>query len=159
MFPDTWVKEPWRSTNTKVYFQGDKGRTGLEKPFHFKEIGIWASSGPTQDPLPLPLGVSLDRSASGPSNKSVCEASSEGTRRQDQLWFPWLWRGGEYSSSQGKSKLHSRPAMTMEVSGTSRSPKVDPALQGSSLCLFHSLYLSRTGKVQFHQWPWARLPN
>lgn len=159
MFPDTWVRESWRSTDIKVYFQGDNGRPALGKPFHFKEIGSWTSSEPTQDSLPLPLGVSLDRSASGPSNKFICEASSEGTRRQDQLWFPWLWRGGEYSSSQGKSKLHSRPAMTMEVIGTSRSPNVDPALQGAGLCLFQGLHRSRTDKVCFFQWPCSRLPN
>lgn len=100
----------------KVYFQGAKGRAGLGKPLHFKgnrQVSLVLP--PPQDTLPLPLGVSFERSASGPSNKSICEASSEGTRRQDQLWFPWLWRGGEYSSSQGKSKLHSRPVTTRKI--------------------------------------------
>lgn len=39
-------------------------------------------------PVPLPRGISLECSVSGPSNRSIWEASSEGTRRQDQLWLP-----------------------------------------------------------------------
>lgn len=93
------------------------------------EINIPALSWPTQDTLerqlPLPLGISLECSASGPSNRSILEASSEGTRRQDQLWFPRSCNGGEYSSSQGKSKLHSRPAMTANDQWSKLSPKCD----------------------------------
>lgn len=137
MFPYVGSRSHGKAQIFNEHFQGVNGKAGLEKPLHFisKEMVSQALSMPTQDTLPLPLGVPLERSASGPFNKSICEASSEGTRRQDQLWFPWLWRGGEYSSSQGKSKLHSRPAMTTKVSGTSCSPNVGPALQGASLHL------------------------
>lgn len=78
-------------------------------------LDLGPSSVPCINPsVPLPLGMSLVRSASGPSRKSIWDASSEGTRRHDQLWFPRSCSGGKYSSSQGKSKLHSRPAMTSQ---------------------------------------------
>lgn len=112
-----------------MHFSKETGENRSGEALTFQTgISIPAPSWPIQDtwkwPLPLPLGISLAGSASGPSNRSIWEASSEGTRRQDQLWFARLCSGGEYSSSQGKSKLHSRPAMTANSQWSKLSPNV-----------------------------------
>jgi hypothetical protein len=62
-----------------------------------------------------------------------------------------LCRGGEYSSSQGKSKLHSRPAMTAKVSETGCPPNRSSALPRASLHLIPRPCLPRRSKIQLHQ--------
>lgn len=123
-------------------------------------MDVPALSRPIQDtsqwPLPLPLGISLECSASGPSNRSIWEASSEGTRRQDQLWFPRSCNGGEYSSSQGKSKLHSRPATRAKGQWSKLSPKHHlpaPSLHLRKLAFISSttFTLSRGGELPIPQ--------
>lgn len=74
----------------KADFQGAKVVQGWENLFCFKGIRPLSLVLVFSRQAPLPLGISLERSASGPFNKFILEASSGGTRRQDQLWFPWL---------------------------------------------------------------------
>lgn len=82
----------------KTGFKGNRIEQGWKIHKFQTEIDIPSTSWTTQDtlqcPLSLPLGISLECSASGPSNRSIWEASSEETWRQDRLWFPRLCSGG-----------------------------------------------------------------